>query len=596
MGIEAIIVTLLILGVLVLSVSEVWSVDLISIGAIVVLVSTQILSPSEALAGFSNNAVITIAAMFPLSYAILRSGLLNKVSYFISKMIQKSELLGLGILMVCGAGLSAFLNNTPVVAIMIPVVLQASKIAKISSSKFLIPLSYATILGGTTTLIGSSTNLVVADIAAMNQIKIDLFDLTPIGLIFLVVGILYMTFIGKKFLPKDSDTSSLDDKYKSGNFQTIITLLDSAESIGQPIYKSPLITQYDMDIIEVMRDEGNFIMPPKDMILKENDRVRVRFELDKFKEFHERIKNYYTDRVLIEGERFQESDSTLLEIMIQPGSELIGESLQKFQFRRKFRGAPLAIRHREEIIHTDLLESKLQAGDIILIEMKTVLLEELKVAKQHNALPFVILTENIIQHNPSIRPWIVSIIMLSFILLASFKILPIVSAALVCTFALIATKTITTTELYKSINWNIIFMLAGLLSLATAMQKTSLDVFIADSMIQGLGDYSPVILISVLYIVTSLLTELLSNNATAALLAPIAIQIAHSTDSNPTAFIMAVLLAASCSFLTPMGYQTNTMVYAAGNYKYTDFFKAGIGLNIILWLIASALLPILFPL
>ena len=585
-----------VLAAVVLFVIEVISIDLVALLIICSLVISGVISPEEGVAGFSNKATITVAFMFVLSAALLKTGALQYLAHRLSKTFRYRFDVGIILMMILIAVISAFINNTPVVAVFIPVVIQIANASGQSPPKMLIPLSFASIFGGMCTLIGTSTNILVSGIAEKEGLEaISIFAFTPMGLAFFLVGIGYMALVGVKLLPDRKPDKDLSTKFGIRDYVTEIQLLPASDSIEKKIMDAPLVKELQMDIIEVRRGENTFTLPSGDFYLKAGDILKARFDVKSMKNLKDSTKVLEYSSVKIGDNDLKGTDSSMVEMIITSNSALVGKTLRDADFRRKYRGIPLAIRHHQDVQHEHLYKVKLRAGDMLLAEVKNHYVKELKKIEKSQNPPFVVISEEgSIEFDKKKFLTVLSIIV-GVVTLAAIGLLDIMIGAISGVAALVLFRIISMKEAYQSISWKIIFVIAGALSLGTAMTNTGLNAIIANTLISELGVWGPVAIISGLYITTSLLTEVMSNNASAALLAPVAIETARSLELNPMPFLMAVTFAASASFMTPIGYQTNTMVYSAGQYKFRDFIKTGIWLNLLFWLVATLLIPIIYP-
>jgi di/tricarboxylate transporter len=591
---EQIVVLLVILGSLYFFISEKLSLEIVSLIIISTLCLTKVITPEAAVSGFSNNATITVMFMFVISASLLKTGALQSVGYKFSHYFKSHFNLSLVVLMLAVCFCSAWMNNTPIVALFIPIVMQIAKTSGNSPQKMLIPLSFATIFGGTVTLIGTSTNVLVSGILEKSELEpLHMFDMTPLGIVFAIVGTLYMVFIGNKIVGKKKSTET--EEVISKRYLTEIELLDASNSIGLCLMDSPLVKTYDMDVIELKRGEEIISMPSGDLVLRAGDKLKVHCSIEKIKQLKEKLKTENEQKIKVNDESFSSRKTSFVELIITSKSKFDSMSLKDLDFRKAYRAIPLAIRTRDGLVENNLYDTKLQSGDVILAEVKNHYVKNLRQLEQGTDSPFIVLSEeNFVDFNK--KGFFVTLgILVSMILVASFEIVPIMPASIAAVVLLIITKNINPKEMFESIDWGVIFLLAGTLALGEAMKSSKLAEVLASQLVANFGQYGPYIIVSAVYLFTSILTEIMSNNATAALLIPICISLAQQMGISYVPFVMAITFGASASFMTPIGYQTNAMVYNAGKYNFKDFLKVGTPLNLLFWIIASFLIPYFYP-
>ncbi len=599
---------LLTIGVIVVSfilfATEYLSVDHVAIGIIVVLTLFGVLSPEESLDGFSNSATLTVAAMFILGDALIKTGIIESIGPFFNKLISKSHYRSVFTLSALTGSISAFVNNTPVVATCVPIVINACKKNKQNPAKFLIPLSFAAMFGGTCTLIGTSTNLLVDGIARSRGLEgFSMFLFAPLGLIFFAVGTLYLMLFSKKLLP-DRNIGFYDEEDRNvEDYLTEIKIVGRKEAYKTADKEKEAITirnvfeiedQEELKVKRLMRN-GKIIQQPKlDLPLHEDDILLVQGNTKQIKKIFNNEMLEMTDSL---GEpQFPEEETKAVEVIILPNSHLINQRLSKLDFFERYNSRVLAIRQKGKHSSTDLGTVRLRAGDILLLQTNERGYEMLYKAERRRMAPFLSLSESGIDSIQKTELLKVGLVIAAVITLASLNLVPLVTGAFAGIFLLVLNRTISMENAYQAIDWKVIFLLAGALCLGTAMEKSGLSEAIAGVIQTHIAsNYGPVVVLSSLYLITSLLTETMSNNAAAALLAPIAISLSRGMQVDPIPLLLAITFAGSASFLTPIGYQTNTMVYSAGNYRFKDFTRFGLPLNFLFWLIATFLIPLFYP-
>ncbi len=580
----------------ILFITELFSIDLTAMIILSFFCLSGYLTPEEAISGFSNPAVLTIAFLFILSKALQKTGILEYLIIKVKRLADKSILLGRTFYLLTIGLMSAVINNTAIVSIFMPVTIRLAHKYKMSPSKMLIPLSYAAILGGTLTLVGTSTNLLVNTIfiAASNHSPLGMFEFMKYGIILLIIGLLYILFIAPKLLPSRTVTSSLTKSYHLGGYLTEMKIRNDSPLVGQTCMDRGINRNYDVMVLDILRD-GKMIT---DMIrlttLREDDVLFVRGTLDNFLRMKEVEKvALLTDEKLTQEELEQE-DNVLVECILTDKSELVGKSLKSGNFRRRFGAFILAVRREGVIFRKKIAHVVLNAYDTLLVYGPANKIVEL--SKNND---FIVLGEVSAEMRKQRFWWMTIIVIIGTIIIAALGIMPIMKSGMIGVVFLLMLKVITPKESYESINWQVIVLISALIPVGIVIQNTGtaewIGAFIASIVESVPRDLQPKVLLGLIYLLTMVLTEVSSNSATAIIMTPIALAVAQEMGFEPRAFIFAVAFAASASFITPIGYQTNLMVYGPGGYKFGDYIRAGLPLAIIFWIVAIFVLPIIWP-
>ena len=591
MEMDAILTLLVLVGAVTLFVTEKLPVDVVAMLVLASLLVLGLVTPVEALSGFSSEATITVAAMFVLSAGLAHTGALASLGRLFGRV--KNGFLFMLLLMLVVGPISAFVNNTAAVAVLLPLVLAASTANQQSPSQILIPMSYAAQMGGVCTLIGTSTNLLVNSMAKdLGHPGFGLFDFAPVGLITMAVGFVYLLLMRRWLLPKHAP-AAITDAYELGKYITELRVMPESPLIGKSVAEAQLGEKHSVYVLELMRGEHKH-WSPRAETLREGDVLLVRGNLEKIKSLKDSSKLDFEPEFKLQDSQFSGEDGdqaqVLVEAMVAPGARLAGHTLEELDFQWTYNATVLAVHRRGEVLREKLKDVNLNVGDVLLLLVPK---SELKVLRANHNL--IVLNEREEAALPKRKAWLAIGIMAAAITVAGLGWLPIVASAILGGIALVATRCIGNDQAYQAIDWRVIVLLAGVLPLGIAMQKSGLAQGIADFSVNWVGGFGPLAVLAAVYLTTALLTELMSNNAAAVLITPIAFTTAVSMGVSPTPFLVAVLFAASTSFATPVGYQTNTMVYNAGNYRFVDFMKMGIPLNLIFWGMAVFLIPKFFP-
>jgi di/tricarboxylate transporter len=573
-------------------VTERMRVDLVAMCAVAILLVTGVLSTKDVLAVFSNEAPITVAAMFVLSAALERTGVVERAGTLLSRSAGRSPLAAMLAITLGSASVSAFMNNTPVVVILTPVVIALAHSMGASPSKYLIPLSYATVLGGTCTLIGTSTNIVAAGAAVQQGLApFSLFEIAPIGVPLTLIGVLYLCVFGPRLLPDRETFSGIMTGSRQRQFLTEVLVPLGSPLVGKSVDESGVAGKLNARVIDVIRDRVSLAVELGSVVLQAGDRLVLRSNVGDVIGLREKSDVVFGATGQHALEPIATQNTAVMEGIVGPHSRFVGYRLADLNLRRQYSVYILAVHRQGENLGGNFDQVRLAFGDTVLMEGPPTGLRRLF---EQGAL--VSLAEPAEQPMRRGRGWLAIAALLAVIVLATFEVMPISGLALIAAIVVVAGGCLDADEAYGSLRWSLLMLIFGSLALGKAMESSGAAQLVVDGVMHTIAGLSPFAILSIVYLLTMILTEFLSNNATAILLTPIAVGLAHGIGVDPRPFVVAVMLAASSAFATPIGYQTNTFVYNAGGYRFGDFVRIGLPLNLLVWLSASLLIPMFFPL
>ena len=581
-----------VVGALICFITEWFPTDITAIIVAVILMVFGLVTPEEGISGFGNSATITVMAMFILSGGIARTGAMQVMRDFMLKWGGKKpsqQIFLMGILL---GPITAFINNTAVVAVFLPIVEEWCKKREISASKLLIPLSYVTILGGMMTLLGTSTNILASGISKeLGYREFSLFEFTKVGIILFVIGIAYLAIFAPRLLPdrKQSNGEQLSVDYGIKDYVSEVVVKPRSSLIGQTLRSSEIQRKFDLDVLEIIRNDTHFPQPIADKKLEVGDILLVRGgRQDLLNIREERGIDILPDVAFGEDLLFETevlAEEGVAEVLILSNSNLIGSTLKDLRFRQRYNATVLAIRRGQDLVRDRMGRVPLKLGDLLLVQAPKQSLLGLQTSRD-----LLVIEQRDVENLRQDKAKVSIAIALAVVFSSALGLLPILVSALAGVVLMVITGCLKPGEIYESVRWDIIFLLAGLIPMGIAMDRSGTTQWLADGLVAIGGGMSGYWILLCFFIATIILTEILSNNASVVLMIPVAVKVAETLNLNPYAFMFAVTLAASNSYLTPIGYQTNTMVYGAGGYKFLDFTKVGVPLSAMMTILAPLLI------
>lgn len=590
------------LGVLCLSlvafVFEWLPVDFTALTIAIALMLLGLVTPEQGIAGFGNTATITVMAMFILSAGVTRTGAIQVVRDLLIEKGGKNVVRQIIVMGAIVGPISAFINNTAVVAIFIPIVEDWCKRLGISVSKLLMPLSFASILGGTLTLIGTSTNILASGLSAQaGYPEFSLFQFTELGIVIFLIGLLYLAIFTPRVIPsrKKPRNGTIGQSYELDDYVTEVVVAPNSSLVGRTINESGVQRQFDIDILEIIHEGGHFPQPIGDKKISRGDILIVRGSREVLLQIKDERGVEILPDVKFNKESLQAELNTgeekIGEILILSNSRLIGSTLKDLRFRQRYNGTVLAIRRGQELIRERLGKVPLRFGDLLLVQGPKQSFRGLQ-----NSRELLVLEQRDVENMRLDKAKIAVSICVGVVAISAFNIIPIMVSSLLGVVLMVLTGCLKPGEIYGAVRWDVIFLLAGLIPLSTAMDNSGATELLAQPLLAVSDRLSGYWILFFFYVITSLLTSILSNNAAVLLMIPLSVQVANVLDINALAVMFAVTFAASNSFMTPIGYQTNTMIYGPGGYRFVDFIRLGTPLSILLAVITPALIILLYGL
>ncbi len=590
---DSLIVIIILIASIVLFVTEKLRADVVALLVLFSLIATGVLSVDEAFSGFASPAVVTVWAVFIISGGLQRSGAADVLAQQLLRLAGNSETRLLLIIMLAAGIMSAFMNNIGAVAILMPSVIAVGRKLRISPSKLLMPLAFAALLGGNMTLIGTPPNILAASLMQdAGLTPFGFFDFLPTGILVLTAGVAYMMLAGRRLLPTRITPGDLTREYHVREFLTEVEILEDSPLIGKTLAEVKLRQAYELNVIYLRRGEEPLHtelhalrLAAGDILLLEGSSAKLlsgkkQLRLRSMVDFS--AANWLTE--------FESEQRHVGEITLAPRSALSGLTLNEINFRDRYGLSVLAVRHNGVDQIEQLATRPIQDGDTLLVQGERARFDQL--TNDNNLL---VLESPAIELRRTEKITLAWLILLAVVVSAGFGLLPVAAIMLGGALLMVIGGVIHMEEAYRAIDWKAVFLIAGMLPLGLAMQTTGTAEFIAQQLVALTGGLGPTVILVMLFVITALLTEVISNAAATVLIVPLAIGIAQAIGVNPQPLIMASVIAASTSFLMPIGHQVNIIIYGAGGYRFSDYARVGVGLNLLLLLLTAVSVPLIWP-
>ena len=592
MTVDIALTLLIILAALVLFATEKLRVDVV---ALLVLIAVGILGliPSKALfSGFSNSAVITVWAVYMVSGGLFRTGVADTMGRAILKVAGEGEARLIATIMLTVGLISAFMNNVGAVAMLLPAVVGISRQTKVPLSKMLIPLAFASLLGGKMTLIGTPANILAAGILAEQGLPtFDFFEFTPIGAVVLTTGIIYMVLIGRRLLPVREGARGKEDFNRLRGYVTEVRVAAGSSLHGRTLLDSRLGEEYDFTVLAIRRANGDQPALHRDTLIRSGDLLVVESTAANLLAASQSLGLLINVDQQLDINLLEPHDIELVEVVVAPNSRIVGQSMEEVHFREQFGFTVLAISRQGEVITQRLRDVPLQGGDMLLLQGSQYHIDELQAGRDF----LVLVPVEHEQYRLSRAPIAVGALLLA-IGLTIFAGMDIALAMVIAAMIMILSGALTIEEAYESVDWRTVFLVAGMLPLGMAMAETGTAEFLADIVLGVFGPFGPRATLAGIYLLAALITQPMSNAAAIVLVVPIALDTALGLGANYKTFTMAVVIGAATSFLSPVGHKANVLVFGPGGYKFTDYARVGALLTVILLIVSLIFLPLFWPL